>query len=140
LARFRILRLLFSAQQKGESQSLEMLAHHLEPMGLDSLKGHLSALRQAYFLATTDTSEWVLARDLSDVTLRDLYNIQPGVLPDAEMLKVSSKPEEIYLGEIIEQVNRLYDETMATPLCTFYRMDKVNLKPVTVKKNDSCKF
>ncbi len=140
LARFRILRLLFSAQQKGESQSLEMLAHHLEPMGLDSLKGHLSALRQAYFLATTDTSEWVLARDLSDVTLRDLYNIQPGVLPDAEMLKVSSKPEEIYLGEIIEQVNRLYDETMATPLCTFYRMDKVNLKPATVKKNDSCKF
>lgn len=83
---------------------------------------HLNILQQARLITTTDMGEWVLARDLSDVTLLNLYLIQPGPLPDTEMLKVSHQPEERSLGEIIGQVDRLYRENMAQPLSEIFRL------------------
>ncbi len=122
LIRFHILRLLFAAQQNGESRSLQSLAHLLDGAGGESLGNHLNILQQARLITTTDMGEWVLARDLSDVTLLNLYLIQPGPLPDTEMLKVSHQPEERSLGEIIGQVDRLYRENMAQPLSEIFRL------------------
>ncbi|MCW8921554.1 MAG: virulence factor BrkB family protein [Sedimenticola sp.] len=122
LIRFHILRLLFAAQQNGESRSLQSLAHLLDGAGGESLGNHLNILQQARLITTTDMGEWVLARDLSDVTLLNLYLIQPGPLPDTEMLKVSQQPEERSLGEIIGQVDRLYRENMAQPLSEIFRL------------------
>lgn len=122
LIRFHILRLLFAAQQNGESRSFQSLAHLLDGAGGESLGNHLNILQQARLITTTDMGEWVLARDLSDVTLLNLYLIQPGPLPDTEMLKVSHQPEERSLGEIIGQVDRLYRENMAQPLSEIFRL------------------
>lgn len=122
LIRFHILRLLFAAQQNGESRSLQSLAHLLDGAGGESLGNHLNILQQARLITTTDMGEWVLARDLSDVTLLNLYLIQPGPLPDTEMLKASQQPEERSLGEIIGQVDRLYRENMAQPLSEIFRL------------------
>ncbi|MCW8891486.1 MAG: virulence factor BrkB family protein [Sedimenticola sp.] len=116
LLRFHLLRLLFDAQQRGESRSLQYLQQQLPGIGLDRLGRHLERLQQAHFVTTTEAGEWVLARDLASVTLLDLYQIEPGPLPDAELLKHSLKPGERVLGDIVGQVDHLYREAMARPI------------------------
>lgn len=122
LIRFHILRLLFAAQQNGEGRSLQSMAHLLDGAGVESLSNHLNILQQARLITTTETGEWVLARDLSGVTLLNLYLIQPGPLPDTESLKVSQEPGERSLGEIIGHVDQSFRESMAQPLSEIFRL------------------
>lgn len=116
LLRFHLLRLLFDAQQKGVSRSLPYLARQLPGTGVQRLSRHLDALQRVHFITKAESGEWLLARDLSSVTLLDLYQIEPGTLPDAELLKQSLKPGERTLGEIVGQVDRLCRDAMARPL------------------------
>ncbi len=137
LIRFHILRLLFQAQQNGESRSLQYLHQQLPREGIEGLTRHLKTLRQAHFLTTTETGEWQLARDLSAVTLLDLYMIEPGLLPEAEPLKLSLKPGERVLGEIVGQVDRLYRDAMARPLNEILCLSDV-VSPVPQEESNRC--
>ncbi|PLX59753.1 MAG: hypothetical protein C0630_17665 [Sedimenticola selenatireducens] len=123
LVRFHLMRLLSMAQREGESRSLEALADQLPEAGEEQLSDQLQLLQEANFLFCTDSGGWVLARDLTRVTLLDLYLVQPGQLPDAERLGDSVQPCEQVLAEVLGRAQHALSESLARPLDELFLLD-----------------
>lgn len=85
LLALRLLGHFWQAQRRGESlSSTDLLAR--EPAATDAqLQRLLSALHKASLLRVDGNGDWFLAADLDDVTLADLYQSAPFVLPLPEL-------------------------------------------------------
>lgn len=117
---FRILRTLFVAHKRGEGCSIEQLQQALNEIDHDQLSEHLNTLQHARFLAYTEGEQWLLARDLSAVSLLDLYHLQSIALPDTTLLR-DDDPAEQALREIVQRVGRGLSDEMSVPLEELFR-------------------
>ncbi|OQX31819.1 MAG: hypothetical protein B0D96_02565 [Candidatus Sedimenticola endophacoides] len=121
LLAYRILGRLWQAQQRGEAQALESLSRGLGGVAEERLEGLLEQLRQARLVLRTDSGEWALARDLSEVTLLDLYHARPFVLPHAELLAQSADGPGQALGRILGEAGSDLEARLSVDLERLYR-------------------
>jgi membrane protein len=112
LAAMRLLRYLKEAQRQGNSLSARALVKREPRLAEEELEGLLGQLQQIHLVARTDDKGWILARDLRQVTLFDLYQAGPFVLPDG----VERMAEPTRLAEIIQALNQEIRKGMNWPL------------------------
>ncbi|WP_316366258.1 virulence factor BrkB family protein [Candidatus Thiodiazotropha sp. CDECU1] len=107
-----MLQLLRASQQRGVSITTRQLQAQLQHSTEEQLDSILSSLLRARLVLQTDDKGWVLARDLRQVTLAELYNSDAYVLPDEGQVKVA--PDA--LNTLIAKINRDLQKTMDLPL------------------------
>ncbi len=114
---FLWLRSLWQAQQEGCALSLAQLfqsnpGHYTVHAGKQ-----LAVLRKAKLVGTTQSGHYVLLRDLSSITLAELYRLLPWALPDVEQAKKAGGQ----LGTLIAQSQQAVDDRLSLPLSELYR-------------------
>ncbi|MES9857336.1 MAG: virulence factor BrkB family protein [Sedimenticola sp.] len=123
LLAFRLLQRLWQAQHSGDAVSLRQLSSDLNGVSEERLETLLVQLRNARLVLSTEEGAWVVARDLSAVSLLDLYLTRPFVLPDPELLRDELLPQEAALGELLGNVRSDMESTMALTLDELYRLE-----------------
>jgi membrane protein len=118
---YRLLGHFWEAQRGGEALTrqqlldLEAQASELQLMKL------ITDLRESHVLAASGEDAWVLARDLEDFTLGDLYRCGDYYLPlgaTAELPRASARDAAFVAA--LEQVAQRSGETWRRPLRRFY--------------------
>ncbi|MDQ7017457.1 MAG: virulence factor BrkB family protein [Gammaproteobacteria bacterium] len=118
---YRCLGHLWLAQKRGESLSEKTLLQR-EAISHENLEVLLRLLEKAQYVHRTEMGEWLLARDLSQVTLLDLYQAHRFVLPETEVKAALSVDDDwdqsFYLR--MQSLQPYLGEAMCDPLSTLY--------------------
>ncbi len=112
---FHLLGVLSEANQEGFGLSEDSV--HLSPRlshekDLDEI---LLDLQTRFWIHKTDNGDWALSRDLSTLTLWDLYKDLPYALPQST--------SEMELAEIIDSTSYAIKEKLNVPLKQLYKND-----------------
>ena len=98
---------MWKAQVDGRSCPVASLLDHLEGATETGLVRQLGLLNKAGIVSRTESGEWLLCRDLENVSLLELYQAGGYYLPVNETLEIPSKGEwdaafldSIKLGEL----------------------------------------
>ncbi len=102
----RLLGQLRQAQRDGRALTTRRLVKRLGRVSEEGLDHLLQELQTARVVLRTEEGEWGLARDLSGMTLMELYRMRPFLLPAPELLRNVSDPAERRLGEILQDLER----------------------------------
>ena len=120
LLAYRLLNELWMGQKSGTALSTGRLAVPLGYVPEERLETLLEQLEHARLVLQSADGEWVLARDLSNVTLHDLYRVEGFVLPEAKLLSGSQAGADQALAEILENLGQGMQEVMNVPLTRLY--------------------
>jgi membrane protein len=112
LLALRLLRLLRAAQREGRSLNIRELVRRLPQSNDEAIELALQVLQQARLVTRAEDKGWLLARDLAQVTLLDLYRSAPFVLPPPP--SVSGEPAGLRL--LIGQLEKALEAHMEQPL------------------------
>lgn len=112
LATMRLLRSLKEAQREGQTMTARELAKGEAGLTEPYLEGLLGKLQQIRLVARTEDKRWILSRDLREVTLLDLYQAAPFVLPGS----IELSGESSRLGEMVQDLNREIHRGLDCPL------------------------
>lgn len=123
---FRILGHLWQAQQTGSITSTEQLLQLELGMRLEGLEQILYQLETIKFIHTTDSGDWALSRDLSRLTLLELYQAQPFVLPKNQQLQVGKQWDQA-LANVLQPLHQNIHTIMPIPLATLYQQTIVQV-------------
>lgn len=107
-----LLRHLREAQRDGVALSDRELARHENEITDEDLDSTLDDLQRARLVLRTEEKSWVLARDLREVKLIDLYRAAPFVLPDGRHLQ----GEPLRLTQVLEELDGDICKGMNWPL------------------------
>ncbi|MEW8026194.1 MAG: virulence factor BrkB family protein [Candidatus Thiodiazotropha sp.] len=107
-----MLRQLRVSQRKGVSTTTRQLQGRLQRSTEEQLDSILLSLLRARLVLQTEDKGWVLARDLREVTVAELYNSDAYVLPDDSQLKMV--PDS--LGKLMAKINDDLRQSMDLPL------------------------
>jgi membrane protein len=108
LLAIRLLRHLREGQREGVGLSSRQLAEWEPGFTEEQLDKMLQQLQQAWLVLRTEEKSWVLARDLREVKLVDLYLAAPFVLPDCrEELELESPRLVKLLSEVDDEIREL---------------------------------
>lgn len=115
----RLLRALRLAQHTGDSLSVRALAQQLPMSNDEEIEQALQVLQEAHLALRAEDKGWLLARDLNEVSLLELYRLAPYVLPSPE--SVSEEPAALRL--VIDQLERDLQVHMDQPLASLLSED-----------------
>lgn len=111
LLAIRLLRHLREGQREGVGLGTRQLADWEPGFTEEQLDKMLEQLQQVWLVLRTEEKSWVLARDLREVKLADLYLAAPFVLPDySEEMELESPRLVTLLGEVDGEIRRLMNE------------------------------
>ena len=107
LLAYRLVGNLWKAQLEGRSCPVGILLDQLEGATETGLVRHLGLLNKAGIVSRTESGDWLLCRDLENVSLLELYQAGGYYMPVEEKLDIPSKGEwdgaflaAIKLGEL----------------------------------------
>lgn len=120
LLAFRILRELWMAQKSGSALSSSQLSDVMGRVSDQRLEELLEQMRKAKVVYRTEEGYWGLARRLSDLTLLDLFHLQPFALPESTWLQDTDEPAEKVLGSILKEVEQGLAKAMDSSLHSIY--------------------
>lgn len=120
LLTYHLLRELWNGQKAGQAMSTATLVDVLGRVSEERMEQLLERLRDLRLVHLTDRGDWVLARDLSDVSLLDLYSLRAYVLPAPELLAASEDPSDQALKQVLLQVDADLQRSMDVPLDSLY--------------------
>ncbi len=112
----RLLQLLWQGQQQGEARSMRQLSRRFPGLSEEAVEGLLLKLQAVHFVLATEDGRWMLARDLSEVTLYDLYRATPFILPGTSSLAGSESALESELAGILDPINLDLEQGLSMPL------------------------
>jgi membrane protein len=112
----RLLQLLWQGQQQGEARSMRQLSRRFPGLSEEAVEGLLLKLQAVHFVLATEDGRWMLARDLSEVTLYDLYRATPFILPETSSLAGSESALESELAGILDPINLDLEQGLSMPL------------------------
>lgn len=116
---FRLLRVLWQAQDDGQARTAADLSE-----ALDAAPGRvgdtLDALAGAQVVAQIEGGRWILARDLTRYTLRDLYDASEPTLPRSRNLSPAASSEAFVAA--IEEVGASLESAFGRPLATYFEV------------------
>jgi membrane protein len=112
LLALRLLDQLRMAQRQGLSMTTRQLQAQINGATEERIEAALQCLHLAHLVLKADDKGWALARDLGEVTLKELYHSAAYVIPGTDEL--SDIPES--LVSLLEAVNLTIEQTMDQPL------------------------
>ncbi len=121
LLAFRLIGRLWQAQHAGETLSTQALAEQVENASEEHVEALLLELQDGRLLLRTEEREWGLMRDLSAVSLHELYQIRPFLLPEQGLLQGSDKPADRLLGDLLLRVEGELESSLSVSLGSLYR-------------------
>ena len=112
----RLMDHFYQAQRRGDVLS-ELELTDLEPDASSAQISHLlEALRKNSIVRRDEEGYWLLARDLNDLTLGDLYCVDCFVWPDADSTQLQESPHGEVLVDVFRQATGVHDDILNTPL------------------------
>lgn len=127
LLTYHLLRELWRGQHTGRAGSTSSLADALGRISEERLEQVLAQLRQERLVELTEAGDWLLARDLSRVSLLDLYSLRAFVLPRAELLAGHEDPADRALERVLLGVEADLQRSMHASLESLYSADERDL-------------
>jgi membrane protein len=118
---YRLLYRLWQAQHAGESLSIKLLSRELVGVSDEHLELLLVNLSRAHLVVKTEAGGWVLARDLAEVDLLDLYRAGSFPLPQIRPPEGVDEPVEKAFWEILQQVDTGLCRSMSVPLTSLFQ-------------------
>ncbi len=118
---YRLLQRLWQAQHVGESLPIKLLARELEGVSEEHLESLLGDLAKAHLVVRSEAGGWVLARDMSEVDLLDLYRAGSFSLPRLVRPETVEDDAERALWEILQQVEQDQSRAMSVSLASLFR-------------------
>jgi len=108
---------LWQMQREGRGLTLEQLGT-LEPdLAVEHIIEILEALETDHWVLEKEAEgEWVLIRDLSDLSLLDLYYLMPGRLPEGHASRIPRSGTERTLQIIFNRYRDSVQETLSVPI------------------------
>ena len=113
---FHVLGHFHAAHRRGESLDQEALLLREPEAGAGQLWTAVEDLKKAGLLRKVNKSEWILGRDLSGVTLWDLYRACPYKLPDASQGAIRDRR----LATVLQGSQPCLEKGLAVPLAGLY--------------------
>jgi membrane protein len=107
-----LLRQLRQSQHQGVSSSKCQLREQLQHVTEVQLDAILLSLQRAHLILQTEDKGWVLARDLREVTVAELYNSDDYVIPATREVEMVHDR----LNKLITKINSDLHKTMDLPL------------------------
>jgi len=118
---YRLLHRLWQAQRVGESLSVKLLAAGLRGLSEEHLEELLEELSDAHLVVRTEVGDWVLARDLAEVDLLELYRAGSFVLPQSVPEDSTVDDADRALWVILQQMDQGQRQAMAVPLASMFQ-------------------
>jgi len=120
---YRLLYRLWQAQHAGESPPIKLLSRELEGISEEHLESLLLDLSAAQLVVRTDEGGWVLARDLTEVDLFELFRAGSFALPRIAPPESVGDSAEGALWEILQRVDQDQRQAMSVSLATLFQAE-----------------
>ncbi|MEE9452151.1 MAG: YihY family inner membrane protein [Gammaproteobacteria bacterium] len=117
---FHWLGYLWQAQQQGYGLTLQALIARDEHNYEVTPDNQLDVLLKAKLVVMIQDDKIMLSRDLSRLTLSDVFHQLPWHLPDEALVRSFKKPWDDALATVIADVSQAKHTRMAQPLADFY--------------------
>jgi membrane protein len=117
---YHIIGHLWMAQAEGRGLSTQQLLR-LEPMLVEAkLEELLHQLTAASLVQRTAAGRWIFSRDMSEMTLLELYRSAPYVLPNTKGAWSEQHPWNQALHGALARADGCVEEAMRVPLKSLY--------------------
>lgn len=117
---FRALGLIWQAQRTGQPPATEKLLENEQLLDEANLDDALMRLEAALLIHRTPDNDWSLSRDMSTLTLSDLYHAQQLALPEFNTKWLGEDPWYQALHQAVAKSNQLTLAAQNTPLQRLY--------------------
>ena len=124
LLAYRLLQVLWQAQADGRTLPPARLDEALGFVPEERLELLLEQLAGARLVLHSEDGGWALARDLSRVSLLDLFRVRSFVLPKSQLLAESTDTADQALGQILDRLEMDIEQAMAVSLEQLYSSEK----------------
>jgi membrane protein len=119
---YQLVAALWDAQKDGGSLSMRYLRRHGVTIPQHQVNEVMEILRRANWVERTGSGDWILSRDLDDVTLLDLHRIIPRRLPvDSDLAGTENNQWLAALRTILEARHNLLVENLQVSLGSLLR-------------------
>jgi membrane protein len=118
---FRILGYMWRAQQNHYAVRVKDMLRAMPTVDEENLRGVLLDIREAGFIVRTTEREWVLAYDLDEMTLLDLYRSGDYSLPPPEGKWIELDGWSKRLADALVDIDRQIEEDMDYSLKSLYK-------------------
>ncbi len=112
---FRIIKELRMAQSEGQITRVNQLSKFINGLPEERIESLLLLLQKFNLVVCTDGGGWVLAKDLSYVSLMVIYKQHPWVLPRKEVIEQMLPDEKLFVQAILN-INQKIDEELSPSL------------------------
>jgi len=123
IAAYRIMGHLARAQHEGRSVSTDGLLEQEPNLNESTLLALIDLLRTQKLVHSTDEGHWSLSRDVTTLTLGDLYRALPDAVPRDTGPWEAGDAWNRALAEVLAEASQALDRIMDTPLLDLYRLD-----------------
>ena len=120
---FKLLQRLWQAQQVGDVLPIKRIAKEIKGGSEERLETMLYDLAQANLVLKGEGGGWALAKDMSEVSLVDLYRIGSCSFPQPQKLDTIVDSGEREFWKVIGQVDGELSRTMSTPMSKLFAAD-----------------
>ncbi len=117
---FRVMGQLWREQLRGNAMSSEAMLAEMSHISEEVLEGVLDRLSERHLIVQTHDGNWLLARDLSELTLHALYESMAITLPGKEHRWADQTPWDDRLFDILDRVEGELEDMMDVPLKQLY--------------------
>jgi len=124
LLAYRLLQVLWKAQVDGRTLPSARLEEALGFVPEERMELLLEQLAGARLVLRSEDGGWALARDLSHVSLLDLFRVRSFILPESKMLAGSTDPGDQALRQILDRLELNIEQAMAVSLEQLYSSEK----------------
>jgi membrane protein len=122
----RVLGHLKSAQSRGEGLSSNDLRQRIHGLTDDLLQHLLEDFVQIKLVSRTEFDTWILSRDLSSVSLLDVYRTGHYPLPTSTPERVTGEPWEVNLQKELARFADQSHQLLQIPLAQFFRPNGIS--------------
>ncbi len=117
---FRTLGLIWQAQRNGNPPTLKQLLQNEKLLNDANLDDALLRLEAAFLIHRTADNEWSLSKNMSTLTLADLYHAQNLLQPEIHPDSLQEDPWYQALQQAVERTSQLTTAAQNTPLQILY--------------------
>ncbi|MEQ9058557.1 MAG: YihY family inner membrane protein [Gammaproteobacteria bacterium] len=117
---YRVLFRLWEAQQSGQGLSDKRLIGHEPDFGFNAINSALATLDRAGWICRDEDFNWILLRDLHQLTLRDLLALVPSFAPADGIHALDADVADTALRAPLAALGAFSREHLALPLAGLY--------------------
>ncbi len=131
----RLIGYMWQGQQQGQTLKTRDMLKQMPTVDEESLRDVLLELQSADFVTRTANKDWVLTRDLDEVSLLDLYRTSSFALPEPEGRWSELDGWSKRLSDVLVDIERQIEDDMALSLKSLYRTSPANENPPAAETN-----